>query len=88
MVARPPVLLSEIRSHRPISTTRVRVWIFPVLELFKLSSEITDFDDKLFEEQLHAQLGVLSVKDAVQIIQDQIICQNATAGMSIKIFRI
>ncbi len=27
-------------------------------------SEITDFNDKLFEEQLHAQLGVISVKDA------------------------
>ncbi len=27
-------------------------------------SEIANFDDKLFEEQLHAQLGVVSVKDA------------------------
>jgi hypothetical protein len=27
-------------------------------------SEIADFDNKLFEEQLHAQLGVVSVKDA------------------------
>jgi hypothetical protein len=27
-------------------------------------SEIVDFDDKLFEEQLHAQLGVVSVEDA------------------------
>ncbi len=25
---------------------------------------MTDFDDKLFEEQLHAQLGVVSVEDA------------------------
>ncbi len=40
------------------------------MDLFKLSSEITDFDDKLFEEQSHAQLGVLSVRDAVQIIQN------------------
>ncbi len=27
-------------------------------------SEISDFDDELFEEQLNAQLGVVSVKDA------------------------
>ncbi len=27
-------------------------------------SEIADFDDELFEEQWHAQLGVVSVKDA------------------------
>jgi hypothetical protein len=27
-------------------------------------SEIADFDDELFEEQLHAQLGVVSVEDA------------------------
>ncbi len=27
-------------------------------------SEIADFDDELFEEQSHAQLGVVSVKDA------------------------
>jgi hypothetical protein len=27
-------------------------------------SEIADFDDKLFEEQSHAQLGVVSVEDA------------------------
>ncbi len=27
-------------------------------------SEIADFDDELFEEQLHAQLGVVSVKAA------------------------
>jgi hypothetical protein len=26
--------------------------------------ETADFDDELFEEQLHAQLGVVSVKDA------------------------
>jgi hypothetical protein len=27
-------------------------------------AETADFDDKLFEEQSHAQLGVVSVKDA------------------------
>jgi hypothetical protein len=27
-------------------------------------SEIADFEDELFEEQLHAQLGVVSVEDA------------------------
>jgi hypothetical protein len=27
-------------------------------------SEIADFNDKLFEEQLHTKLGVISVKDA------------------------
>ncbi len=40
------------------------------MDLFKLSSEITDFNDELFEEQLHAQLGVVSVRDANQIIQN------------------
>jgi hypothetical protein len=33
-------------------------------------SEITDFDNELFEEQLHAQLGVVSVGYADQIIQN------------------
>jgi hypothetical protein len=33
-------------------------------------SEIADFDDELFEEQLHAQLSVVSVGDANQNIQN------------------
>jgi hypothetical protein len=34
-------------------------------------SEMTDLNNELFEEQSHAQLGVVSVGDADQIIQNR-----------------